>query len=136
MTRFHRLRLLSVDGAERDRIAGLGEQQLRAAQQVDQLRAGQAVVGLATLDAELDQAAVPQAGQMLGDGRLRQPEQAGQIDDPGLALGQSGHDRQPRGVAQRPEQRHRRGHIGRTAIHRHAAMLTHVVDGLKTERGA
>ena len=46
---------------------------------------------------------------------------------PGPRPGQSLHDRQPRRVGQRPEERHRRGHIRRTTIDRHMAMLQRCV---------
>lgn len=100
--------------------SGRAEHRLGAAQEVEQLRAHEAMVGLASLGPGADQAAVPQAGQVLRHRRLGETQPAGQVDHAGLAPAEPQHDGQPCRVDQRPEQRHRRADV--RAIHRHEAM--------------
>ena len=87
------------------------------------------------------QAAVPQAGQVLGHRGLRQPQRGGQVRDPGRADGKAAHDHQPRRVAQGPEQRRGRRQLhplycGIRGCHRHATMLSPSNGAVSGQRGA
>ena len=77
-------------------------------QQIDHLGRGNRVEVLTSFGPRDDQAAVAQAGDVLGHRRLRQPEFLGQIPHAYLAPPQAAQDRQSARIGQRMEQRHRR----------------------------
>ena len=101
----------AVDGAQRDGVAGRGQQRLGAAQQVDQLGAGQEVEDWRPSVRKSTSRQSRRQARCLDTVDCARPSSAGQVDHPRLALGEPRHDRQPRGIAQRPEQRHGRSGV-------------------------
>ena len=102
----------AVDAVGRAQSHGLPaclQYRLGGGQQVDQGGLGQAEHRRPAHWLEVDQAALFEAGQVLGHRGLGQPDFLDELADPGLSGGQAAQDGQPGGITQRPEQRRRRG---------------------------